>query len=105
MCWPAERNRLFFHERHRDIPRVNWIATVFDLSNCTAATRVDYAHPANFRVWASRRGQDFSLSRVDFVLVDVATLADDLQELSGLVASPRPVNQFTDFELRRRRRL
>src|ERR1700688_698820 len=105
MGWPTERNRLFFHERHRDIPGVNWIATVFHLSNCAATAGVDYPHPPNFRIGVSGFGHYFSLARVYFVLIDVANFTDDLQELAGLVVSSRQVNQFTDLELRGRRRL
>jgi len=47
--------------------------------------------------------QYFPLPRIDFILVNVAYFTNDRIKLSRLVAAPRQVDQFPDFELGRSR--
>src|SRR6266481_1881386 len=60
MSWHVERNRLSFHERYSDIPRVDGITTEFHLGDGAMIARIDYPHPPNFPVRASHRSQYFS---------------------------------------------
>ena len=105
--WPGTWNATggFSTKGSDDIARIDGIATEFHLGDGAMAARIDHSHPANFPVRATRGGQYFSLSGIDFILVDVAHFADDRIELSRLVAAPRQVDQFPDLELGRGRRL
>src|SRR5664279_3573415 len=99
MSGRAERDRRSFHERHRDISRVDGITTEFHLGDGGVVARIHHPHPSNFPVRVSRGSQYLLLPRKKFVLVDVPQFADDRIQLSSLVTTSRQVDQFPELEL------
>src|SRR6476620_9640189 len=85
---------LFFCERNRNIARVDWIATKLDLRDCGTATSVDHANPTHLRVRLTGSGYEFALSRINFVLVWIAQLANDGVLLAGLIARTLQIDEI-----------